>query len=160
MLCFTQFSEMGHLLVQHLEERLGCRIPFLHGGKSKRDRDAMVEEFQSGTGSPVFILSLKAGGVGLNLTEANHVIHYDRWWNPAVEDQATDRTFRIGQRKDVQVRKFICVGTLEEKIDQMIDQKRELSELIIGSGEAWLTELSTDQIRDMVALSADAVAEA
>ncbi|MHB8263139.1 MAG: SNF2-related protein [Acidimicrobiales bacterium] len=160
MLCFTQFSEMGHLLVAHLEGRLGCRIPFLHGGRSKRDRDAMVEEFQSGNGSPVFILSLKAGGVGLNLTEANHVIHYDRWWNPSVEDQATDRAFRIGQHKDVQVRKFICIGTMEERIDLMIDQKRELSERIIGSGEAWLTELSTDQIRDMVALSADAVAEA
>ncbi len=160
ILCFTQFSEMGHLMVAYLEDRLGCRIPFLHGGKSKRDRDAMVEAFQSDTGSPVFILSLKAGGVGLNLTNANHVIHYDRWWNPAVEDQATDRAFRIGQRKDVQVRKFICVGTIEERIDQMIDQKRELSERIIGSGEAWLTELSTDQIRDMVALSADAVAEA
>ena len=160
ILCFTQFSEMGHLMVAYLEDWLGCRIPFLHGGKSKRDRDAMVEAFQSDTGSPVFILSLKAGGVGLNLTNANHVIHYDRWWNPAVEDQATDRAFRIGQRKDVQVRKFICVGTIEERIDQMIDQKRELSERIIGSGEAWLTELSTDQIRDMVALSADAVAEA
>ncbi|MCL5446633.1 MAG: DEAD/DEAH box helicase [Actinobacteria bacterium] len=160
ILCFTQFSEMGHLMVAYLEDRLGCKIPFLHGGKSKRDRDAMVEEFQSDTGSPVFILSLKAGGVGLNLTNANHVIHYDRWWNPAVEDQATDRAFRIGQHKDVQVRKFICVGTIEERIDQMIDQKRELSERIIGSGEAWLTELSTDQIRDMVALSADAVAEA
>jgi SNF2 family DNA or RNA helicase len=119
----------------------------------------MVEAFQRAEGAPVFLLSLKAGGVGLNLTAANQVVHFDRWWNPAVEDQATDRAFRIGQRDDVQVRKFVCVGTLEERIDQMIEQKRQLAERIVGSGEGWLTELSTDQIRELVALSADAVAE-
>jgi SNF2 family DNA or RNA helicase len=158
-LCFTQFTEMGQLLHDHLRERLGCEIPFLHGGVPKRQRDEMVEAFQRAEGAPVFLLSLKAGGVGLNLTAANQVVHFDRWWNPAVEDQATDRAFRIGQRDDVQVRKFVCVGTLEERIDQMIEQKRQLAERIVGSGEGWLTELSTDQIRELVALSADAVAE-
>ena len=119
----------------------------------------MVARFQSDDGPPVLLLSLKAGGVGLNLTAANHVIHFDRWWNPAVEDQATDRAFRIGQRRNVQVRKLVCVGTLEERIDRMIEDKRDLAERIVGSGEGWLTELSTAQIRELVALSADAVAE-
>jgi len=159
-ICFTQFAEMGHLLRAHLEPRLGTEVPFLHGGVGKRARDEMVGRFQSDDGPPILLLSLKAGGVGLNLTAASHVIHFDRWWNPAVEDQATDRAFRIGQRRDVQVRKLICVGTLEERIDRMIEDKRELAERIVGSGEAWLTELSTAQIRELVALSADAVAEA
>ena len=101
-----------------------------------------------------------AGGTGLNLTAANHVIHYDRWWNPAVEDQATDRAFRIGQRKNVQVRKLTCVGTLEERIDQLIAEKKDLAEQIVGSGEAWLTELDTPQLRELVALTGDAVAVA
>ena len=120
----------------------------------------MVARFQSGSGPSVFILSLKAGGTGLNLTAANQVIHFDRWWNPAVEDQATDRAFRIGQRKGVQVRKLVCVGTLEERIDRMIEQKKELAERIVGSGEGWLTELSTSELREVVKLSAEAVAEA
>jgi len=107
----------------------------------------------------VFVLSLKAGGVGLNLTAANHVIHYDRWRNPAVEDQATDRAFRIGQRRDVVVRKLVCVGTLEERIAELIERKKDLAERVIGSGEGWLTELSTDELRRVVTLSADAVAE-
>ena len=134
-------------------------VLFLHGGTLKRARDEMVARFQSGAGPSVFILSLKAGGTGLNLTAANQVIHFDRWWNPAVEDQATDRAFRIGQRKGVQVRKLICVGTLEERIDRMIEQKKELVERIVGSGEGWLTELSTSELREVVTLSADAVAE-
>jgi len=159
-LCFTQFAEMGHLLRRHLLERLGLDVPFLHGGVPKRARDDMVAAFQSEGGPPVMLLSLKAGGVGLNLTAANQVIHFDRWWNPAVEDQATDRAFRIGQRRNVQVRKFVCVGTLEERIDQMIEDKRDLAARIVGAGEAWLTELSTAELRDLVALSADAVAEA
>ena len=107
----------------------------------------------------MLLLSLKAGGTGLNLTAANHVIHFDRWWNPAVEDQATDRAFRIGQRKDVQVRKLICAGTLEERIDQVIEEKKALAGSVLGTGEAWLTELSTDELRRVVQLSADAVAE-
>ena len=157
-LVFSQFAEMGQLLREHLAERLTREVLFLHGGTPKRARDEMVARFQSGT-LPVFVLSLKAGGTGLNLTAANHVIHFDRWWNPAVEDQATDRAFRIGQTKGVQVRKLVCVGTLEERIDQVIEQKRDLAELIVGSGEAWLTELSTEELRDLVKLSADAVAE-
>ena len=158
-LVFTQFAEMGKLLQAHLVERLRREVLFLHGGTPKRARDEMVARFQSEGGAPVFVLSLKAGGTGLNLTAANHVIHFDRWWNPAVEDQATDRAFRIGQQKGVQVRKLVCVGTLEERIDQVIEQKRELAERIVGSGESWLTELSTEELRDLVALSADAVAE-
>jgi SNF2 family DNA or RNA helicase len=158
-ICFTQFAEMGHLLQRHLRERLGAEVPFLHGGVGKAARDDMVARFGTPSGPRVLLLSLKAGGVGLNLTAANHVIHFDRWWNPAVEDQATDRAFRIGQRRNVQVRKLVSVGTLEERIDAMIEQKRELAERIVGKGEAWLTELSTAQLRELVALSADAVAE-
>ena len=119
----------------------------------------MVQRFQSGDGPPLFVLSLKAGGTGLNLTAANHVFHFDRWWNPAVEDQATDRAFRIGQKKNVQVRKLACVGTVEERIDIMINQKKDLADRIVGTGEAWITELDTAQLRELVALSSDAVAE-
>ncbi|MBI2238515.1 MAG: DEAD/DEAH box helicase, partial [Actinobacteria bacterium] len=158
-LCFTQFAEMGHLLQARLRDQLGGEVPFLHGGVPKRARDDMVARFQDDRGPPVMLLSLKAGGVGLNLTAANHVIHFDRWWNPAVEDQATDRAFRIGQRRNVQVRKFVCVGTLEERIDRMIEEKRDLAGRIVGTGEVWLTELSTAELRELVALSADAVAE-
>jgi hypothetical protein len=158
-LVFTQFAEMGHLLRRMLEDRFGMELPFLHGGTGRAERDAMVTRFQAGEGPPVLLLSLKAGGTGLNLTAANHVIHFDRWWNPAVEDQATDRAFRIGQRRDVQVRKLVCAGTLEERIDQMIEDKKRLAETVLGTGEAWLTELSTAQLREVVALAADAVAE-
>jgi SNF2 family DNA or RNA helicase len=105
------------------------------------------------------LLSLKAGGTGLTLTAANHVVHLDRWWNPAVENQATDRAFRIGQRRSVQVRKFVCPGTVEERIDEMITKKRALSEMVVGDGEGWLTELSTDTLRELFTLGADAVDE-
>jgi len=159
-LIFTQFAEMGGLLRQYLQETLGCETLFLHGGTPKKQRDAMVQRFQEERkGPPLFILSLKAGGVGLNLTAANHVFHFDRWWNPAVENQATDRAFRIGQTKNVQVHKFVCVGTLEERIDQMIEQKKELAESIVGSGENWVTEMSTDQLKELFALSREAVGE-
>ncbi|HYR08981.1 MAG TPA: DEAD/DEAH box helicase, partial [Longimicrobium sp.] len=158
-LVFTQFAEMGHLLQARLQERFAREIPFLHGGTRKADRDALVARFQGAGGPPVLLLSLKAGGTGLNLTAANHVIHFDRWWNPAVEDQATDRAFRIGQRRDVQVRKLICAGTLEERIDLVIEEKKALAGSVLGTGEAWLTEMSTDELRRVVALSADAVAE-
>ncbi len=158
-LVFTQFAEMGTMLARHLRERLGREVAWLHGGVPKAARDEMVERFQGAGGPSVFLLSIKAGGTGLNLTAANHVIHFDRWWNPAVEDQATDRAFRIGQRRDVQVRKLVCVGTLEERIDEMIESKRALAERIVGTGEGWLTELSTEALRSVVALSADAVAE-
>src|SRR3954462_8940959 len=117
----------------------------------------MVERFQAGEGGPsVFLLSLKAGGTGLNLTRATHVFHFDRWWNPAVEDQATDRAFRIGQAKNVQVHKFICAGTLEEKIDALIETKQALAEQVIGAGESWLTELSNSELRELLTLRAEA----
>ena len=134
---------------------------FLHGGVPKPARDEMVARFQADdTWSPsVFVLSLKAGGTGLTLTAANHVVHVDRWWNPAVEDQATDRAFRIGQRRAVQVRKFVCAGTVEEKIAAMIKDKRGLAAKIVGTGEQWLTELSTGQLAELLRLEAGAVVE-
>ncbi len=157
-LIFTQFTEFGHPLREYLQEQLGREALFLHGGTTRAARDEMVARFQDSGGPALFVLSLKAGGTGLNLTAANHVIHFDRWWNPAVEDQATDRAFRIGQRKNVQVRKLTCVGTLEERIDRLIIQKKDLAERIVGSGESWLADLDTAQLRELVTLSADAVA--
>ncbi len=157
-LLFTQFTEMGDIVKTHLQDRFGREVLFLHGGVPKAARDRMVERFQSAEGPPIFLLSLKAGGTGLTLTAANHVFHVDRWWNPAVEDQATDRAFRIGQTRNVQVHKFICAGTLEERIDEMIDSKRAVAEAVVGTGEDWLTELSTDDLRGLLALRADAVA--
>ena len=158
-LCFTQYAEFGRMLQPYLTARIGCPVLFLHGGTTKKQRDAMVARFQEADEPVLFLLSLKAGGTGLNLTAANHVIHIDRWWNPAVEEQATDRAFRIGQRRDVQVRKFVCVGTLEERIDAMIEEKKALAERIVGTGERWLASLSTAELREVVALSADAVPE-
>jgi superfamily II DNA or RNA helicase len=158
-LCFTQYAEFGRMLQPHLAARFGCPVLFLHGGTSKKQRDAMVATFAELDEPALFLLSLKAGGTGLNLTAASHVIHIDRWWNPAVEDQATDRAFRIGQRKNVQVRKFVCVGTLEERIDAMIEEKKNLAERIVGTGESWLTELSVDDLRSVLTLSPDAVSE-
>ncbi|MEI2612289.1 MAG: C-terminal helicase domain-containing protein [Candidatus Promineifilaceae bacterium] len=125
---------------------------YLHGGTPPKKRASMVEQFQRADGPPVFLLSLKAGGTGLNLTRANHVFHFDRWWNPAVEDQATDRAFRIGQTKNVLVHKFVCLGTLEERIDAMITEKKRLAENIVGKGENWLTEMSTNDLRQLVNL--------
>jgi SNF2 family DNA or RNA helicase len=156
-LCFTQYAEFGRMLQPHLAARLGCPVLFLHGGTTKKQRDAMVAQFAALDEPALFLLSLKAGGTGLNLTAASHVIHVDRWWNPAVEDQATDRAFRIGQRRNVQVRKFVCVGTLEERIDAMIEEKKALADRIVGTGESWLTELSTDDLRAVLELSPDAV---
>lgn len=159
VLCFTQYTEFAELLVPHLAARFDTDVTCLSGSTSRERRREMVESFQSGAGSPIFVLSLKAGGTGLNLTAANHVVHLDRWWNPAVENQATDRAFRIGQRKRVQVHKFVGTGTLEERIDQMIEEKKALASMAVGDGEAWLTELSTDQLRDLFALSKEAVGE-
>ena len=157
-LVFSQFAEMGHILRRHVQETFGREALFLHGGVVKRQRDRMVERFQDeGNGPQVFILSLKAGGTGLNLTSANHVFHFDRWWNPAVENQATDRVFRIGQARNVQIHKFICAGTLEEKIDEMIERKKEIAEKVVGAGEDWLTELSNDDLKEVLALSKEAV---
>lgn len=152
-LVFTQFAEMGRLLTPFLRERLGVATQFLHGGTPIKLREQMVRRFEEEEhGPPIFILSLKAGGLGLNLTRATHVFHFDRWWNPAVENQATDRAFRIGQHRNVQVHKFLTVGTLEEKIDEMIESKKGLADAVVGSGENWLTELSTDELRDLVSL--------
>ena len=158
-LIFSQFSDMGEKLRNHLAATFDQEVLFLHGGVPAHKRNEMVERFQSGEGDApkLFVLSLKAGGTGLNLTAANHVFHFDRWWNPAVENQATDRAFRIGQRRNVQVHKFVCVGTLEEKIDEMIERKKELAENVIGTGEAWLTELSTAEIKDLFALRQEAL---
>ena len=152
-LVFTQFREMGRLLSAMIQHDLDCETLFLHGGTPPKRRQQFIDRFQSDEGNiPVFILSLKAGGVGLNLTAANHVFHYDRWWNPAIENQATDRAFRIGQKRTVQVHKFVCTGTLEERIDQMLEQKTELADNIVGSGESWISELSVGQLRDMLVL--------
>lgn len=156
-LVFTQFTEMGDIIRRHLHETFGREVLFLHGGTSRKQRDAMVERFQSAAGPPVFLLSLKAGGTGLNLTAATHVFHFDRWWNPAVEAQATDRAFRIGQRRTVQVHPFVCSGTLEEKIDEMLTRKREVAAAVVGTGEAWLTELGDEQLREVLTLRPDAV---
>ncbi len=151
-LVFTQFVEMGHLLQQHLRDTLGVDVLFLHGGTTATGRDQMVQAFQSEDGPPIFVLSLRAGGSGINLTQANHVFHFDRWWNPAVENQATDRAFRIGQTRNVQVHKFVVAGTLEERIHDLIESKQALAEQIVGSGEEWLTELDTSQLRDLLTL--------
>jgi SNF2-related domain/SNF2 Helicase protein/Helicase conserved C-terminal domain len=158
-LVFTQFREMGDKLAAHLAASLGGEVLFLHGGTPRAARDEMVRRFQDEPRGPrIFVLSVKAGGTGLNLTAANHVFHYDRWWNPAVEDQATDRAHRIGQTRAVQVHKLVCAGTVEEKIDRLLEQKRELAAKVVGAGEQWITELGSGELRDLFALSEGAVA--
>jgi len=160
VLVFTQFAEMGSILKKHLQETFGREMFFLYGAVPRKQRDQMVDRFQNEkNSSPVFILSLKAGGTGLNLTHANHVFHFDRWWNPAVENQATDRAFRIGQSRNVQVHKFICAGTLEEKIDEMIERKREIAETVVGTGEGWLTKLSNEELKEILTLRTDMIGE-
>ncbi|MEA5473203.1 DEAD/DEAH box helicase [Synechococcus sp. CCY9201] len=155
-LLFTQFAEWGHLLQAHLERKWRQDVPFLYGNTSKAERQAMVDRFQEDPRGPqLFLLSLKAGGVGLNLTRASHVFHIDRWWNPAVENQATDRAYRIGQQNRVLVHKFITSGSVEEKIDRMIREKSKMAEEIVGSGEDWLGGLEVGQLRELVALSDD-----
>ncbi|BAY46669.1 SNF2-related helicase [Scytonema sp. HK-05] len=157
-LIFTQFAEWGKLLKPYLEKQIGRETLFLYGSTQKKQREEMVDRFQHDPqGPPIMILSLKAGGVGLNLTRANHVFHFDRWWNPAVENQATDRVFRIGQTRNVQVHKFVCTGTLEEKIHDMIESKKQLAEQVVGAGENWLTELDTNQLRNLLILDRSAV---
>ncbi|HUJ64519.1 MAG TPA: C-terminal helicase domain-containing protein, partial [Acidimicrobiales bacterium] len=132
--------------------QLGIGTLFLHGSVPARRREDMVTAFQSGK-VPVFLLSLKAGGVGLNLTRATHVIHYDRWWNPAVEDQATDRAHRIGQDRPVQVHRLVTEGTLEDRIAELLEKKRELADTVVGDGEAWIAELSDAELADLVKLA-------
>ncbi|ASU84155.1 ATP-dependent helicase [Nocardiopsis gilva YIM 90087] len=157
-LCFTQYTALGDRWSPYLAARLGREVLWLHGGTPRARREEMMERFQTSTEPMVFLLSLKAAGTGLNLTAANQVVHIDRWWNPAVEDQATDRAFRIGQRRDVQVRKLVCVGTLEERVDEMIERKKALAQGVIATGEDWLTELSTEQLREVIRLAPEAVA--
>lgn len=157
-LIFTQYQEMGAMLHRTLPERFDTATQFIHGGTPARKRTEMVRRFQEDEKGPeIFILSLKAGGTGLNLTRASHVFHFDRWWNPAVEDQATDRAYRIGQRRNVQVHKFVCTGTLEERIDEMIEHKKALAESIIGTDGAWISELSNQELREMVVLRREAL---
>jgi SNF2 family DNA or RNA helicase len=150
VLVFTQYKQMATLIERHLAER-GTSTLFLHGGTPVARREEMVASFQDGE-VPVFLLSLKAAGTGLNLTRATHVVHYDRWWNPAVEDQATDRAYRIGQDRPVQVHKLIAEGTVEDKVARLLESKRELADAVVGSGEAALTELSDADLADLVAL--------
>lgn len=150
MLIFTQYKAFGDILVPYLSERLGEQVPFLHGGVTKTKRDQMVAAFQEAGGPRAMILSLKAGGTGLNLTAASMVVHMDRWWNPAVENQATDRAFRIGQQRDVAVYKMITAGTLEESIQDILDGKTELAGAVIGEGEGWITELSPEQLAQLM----------
>jgi len=155
-LIFTQYREMGELLVKLLKSRLDVDVPFMHGGTTAKKRDEFVDRFQSGDKNmPLFLLSLRAGGFGLNLTRANHVFHFDRWWNPAVEEQATDRAHRIGQTRRVQVHKFVCIGTIEDRIDQLLMEKSALSDQIVGSGDEWLTGLSTTELREYLTLKDD-----
>ncbi|MCL2105348.1 MAG: DEAD/DEAH box helicase, partial [Kiritimatiellaeota bacterium] len=153
-LVFTQYAEMGHLLTHYLCQTFGRDMPYLHGGVPRAARDAMVRDFQDTPVPRAFVLSLKAGGLGLNLTRASHVFHYDRWWNPAVENQATDRAFRIGQTRRVMVHKFICGGTLEDRIDAMIESKTALATEIISHGENFLTELSNSALAELLKLEA------
>ena len=155
-LIFTQYREMGLMLSSHIEAKYGDPAPFLHGGTTLKKRQGMVDHFQSTEGPRVQLISLRAGGTGLNLTAASRVIHFDRWWNPAVEDQATDRTWRIGQDKTVFVHKLVCRGTLEERIDTMLTEKRALADAVVGTDESWLTELSTEELKELLRLDPSA----
>ena len=160
LLVFTQFTELGTALENYLRYHCHYNTYYLHGGTSQKKRDAMIKEFQDPATDPsIFVLSLKAGGVGITLTKANHVFHFDRWWNPAVENQATDRAFRIGQQKNVFVHKFITTGTLEERIDEMIEDKKKLAGAIVGSDESWLTELDNNAFRELISLNKSAIME-
>lgn len=153
---FTQFAELGTLLQSMVEREAGLPCLFLYGANTRAERDEMVDRFQNDPDCRVMILSIKAGGVGLNLTAASHVVHYDLWWNPAVENQATDRAFRIGQRRDVTVYRFITRGTFEERINSMLEQKAELANLTVADGETWLTKMSDREIKDLISLSGSA----
>jgi SNF2 family DNA or RNA helicase len=154
VLVFTQYVRMARLIERHLAVR-GVATQFLHGGTPVQEREAMVERFQEGE-IPVFLLSLKAAGTGLNLTRAEHVVHYDRWWNPAVEAQATDRAYRIGQTRPVQVHRLIAEGTIEDRIAEMLRRKQQLADAVLGAGEAALTELTDAELADLVELRGDA----
>lgn len=153
VLIFTQFTEMGKMLQQFIEERYNQTPMFYHGGCTLKQRKEMVDRFQNNRADNIFILSLKAAGTGLNLTAANHVIHYDLWWNPAVEAQATDRAYRIGQKNNVMVHRFITKGTFEERINEMIQSKKALSDMTVATGENWIGNLNNNELRDLFTLS-------
>ncbi len=154
LLIFTQFTDIGEALQHYLKTVLHYPTYYLHGGTNRNKREQMISEFQDPqTCASIFVLSLKAGGVGITLTKANHVFHFDRWWNPAVENQATDRAFRIGQKKNVFVHKFVTLGTLEEKIDQMLVDKQKIADSVVGNDESWLTELDNDSFKQLIALN-------
>ncbi|MGB5648468.1 MAG: C-terminal helicase domain-containing protein, partial [Sedimenticolaceae bacterium] len=160
VLVFTQFREMTEPLAGFLAEIFGQSGLVLHGGTPVKRRQGLVKSFQEDDRVPFMVLSLKAGGTGLNLTAASHVIHFDRWWNPAVENQATDRAFRIGQRKNVLVHKFVCRGTVEERIDEMIASKQKLSDDVLsGGGDSVLTEMSNEELLSMVSLDLSSALE-
>ena len=152
LLIFSQFKEICDALNKLLKTKLGFNTFYIHGGTSRTNREKMIEEFQNPNfPASIFVLSLKAGGVGITLTKANHVIHFDRWWNPAVENQATDRAYRIGQKKTVFAHKYITLGTIEEKIDLMLSDKQKMSDMIVGSDESWLGKLELIKLQsDMV----------
>ncbi|EEG79092.1 SNF2-related protein [Dethiobacter alkaliphilus] len=152
-LIFTQYKQMGDILIRMLEAELNQPLPFFHGSLTPKQREQRIEEFQNNPHTPLMVVSLKAGGTGLNLTAATHVLHYDLWWNPAVEDQATDRAYRIGQTKNVTVHRFITLGTLEEKIDTILTAKKDLADLTISAGETWLTEMSDTDLKELFSLS-------
>ena len=156
ILIFTQFTQMGDILKKVFEQKYNFEILYFHGGVQERKRREIIDQFQSNDldSPPILILSLRAGGTGLNLTQGTTVIHIDRWWNPAVEDQATDRAYRIGQKSVVNVYKFITKGTIEEKIDDLLEEKRELAEKIVAStGESWISDLDDDKLRNLLNIS-------
>ena len=158
LLIFTQFTEIGEALQRYLKHNLHYNTYYLHGGTPQKKREQMITQFQNPETEPsAFVLSLKAGGVGITLTRANHVFHFDRWWNPSVEDQATDRAFRIGQQKNVFVHKFVTLGTLEERIDQMIEDKKKIANMVVGADESWLTELDNDSFKKLIVLNRQTV---
>jgi SNF2 family DNA or RNA helicase len=160
LVIFTQFTELGQALEKYLRHVCHYSTYYLSGSTARQKREQAIAEFQDPETEPsAFVLSLKAGGVGITLTKANHVFHYDRWWNPAVEDQATDRTFRIGQQKNVFVHKFVAIGTLEERIDEMIEDKKKLAGTIVGADESWLTELDNEAFKKLIALNQSAILE-
>ena len=153
VLVFTQYKVMGDLLSEHLSTTIGTQPDFLHGGVTRNKRQKMIDQFQNESGPPVLLISLKAGGTGLNLTSGIRVIHFDRWWNPAVEDQATDSAWRIGQQKTVFVHKLVCRGTLEERINDLLIEKKELASQSVGTGDEFFTDMGTEQLREIFSLN-------
>ena len=156
-LIFTQYRDAGRILKEVIQREINEEVLFLSGESSRRLRDSMINRFQKESGPGIFIISLRAGGFGLNLTAATNVIHFDRWWNPSVENQATDRAYRIGQTKNVNVYKFITSGTVEEKIDELIESKSMILDQVVSSGEGWITNLSNDKLKEILSLRNESI---